>query len=253
MCEYISTTGKILDSYVAAQPLERIKRFRNELRELNKRWENCFVPEREGLVESYQKGRFEIVIYGEFLGTSDQRGWAVRIEKAGLEAVLRPAILQNDKTLQECGGRRYENLVVLVDAINQVQSVKIGTIPVTARLYFVNDQLLGTRECLLYRVESGSVRYKFLEFSPEGEVKEVITSSALARQAGGQMVKGRSQVVNHVPDNERQAVWDWLDRFDNDRVNALVEIHENFVKSSLAKRLDGRIKLSNIMIGPLNF
>jgi hypothetical protein len=38
---------------------QKIERFRRGVRELNECWENRFVPERENLVESYLKGRFE--------------------------------------------------------------------------------------------------------------------------------------------------------------------------------------------------
>jgi hypothetical protein len=233
------STPEILDRYVLAQPLERIECFRDTLRQIDQRWENRFILERESLVEAYQEGRFEIMLYGKLLGTGNQTGWALRIEKAGLKGKARSTILENDKALHERDGRRYDKLVMLINSIQQMQVIEPRTLPVTARLYFVNDQFFSTGESLLYRVESGFVRYKFLEFSPKGKVKEVVVASALARQAGRKMVEGGPQIVDSIPDDEGNVIWDWLDRIENSGVDRLplIVLHENFVESPFTKRL----------------
>ena len=51
-----------------SQASEKLDRFSRGIGELNQRWQDRFIPERENLCEAYIKGRFEIALHGYVTG-----------------------------------------------------------------------------------------------------------------------------------------------------------------------------------------
>jgi hypothetical protein len=231
------------------QRSQKLDRFARGIRELNERWKNRFVPERESLVEAYLKGRFEIALYGNFSGTAEKRGWLLRIKCAPHEFVA-ASINQEHKASENCAMRRYDQLVVLVDPIKQVQAIETH-LPVLVRLDFINNHFPRAGNGELYRVYSGG-GYKVFPFLVEREHKIRLPQSALSRLCEG-VIESTFQVVDGVPNNERQAVWDWLSgRHDRDVDSVVLRVNVNSVEARGAKFGDCGLQLIDVAVGPLN-
>src|SRR5712691_6165036 len=125
----------ILDEAVLKAVAERIAPLGNErkqkldsfargLRELNERWDNRFLPEGEDLREAYVKGRFEIAIHGYVASPLVERHWLLRIKPTVHELDARFAVDDQIDLTNGSALRRYDQLVVLVDTVKEMQVVE---------------------------------------------------------------------------------------------------------------------------------
>jgi hypothetical protein len=96
---------------------EKLNRFARGLRELNERWDNRFLPERENLCEAYIKGRFEVAINGCLTGTVVERHWLLRIKPTVPELDARLPIDNQINLAHGSALRSYDQLIVLVDTV----------------------------------------------------------------------------------------------------------------------------------------
>lgn len=207
-------TEEDLGFIIQDESFEGIERLRDDLRRINERWNNRFIPEHADLAKAYVHGDFAIVLIckaGWSIVDADQRDRFVCV-------VLDPCARQRvanlgnfdvgDDLCHRDGGQDEVVLVVVVRPADAPER----RIPVKARFYLIEDELLnvGVGEGLLYRVErrSGGL-YKVFPFFAEREVN----SFAATNDLRGRVIKGGSKVVYRISDNERDSLGDrfeWL-------------------------------------------
>ena len=142
---------------------KKLDNFRDALGELQKRWDNQFIPEDGGFPEKYLQRRFIIVLDGYVFDPRANRNnrFLLRIEPDALGGEKGFSGLISDNQLSGKDSRRsYDELVMFVSPVKQMKGIQVVPVPVLARLDFVDDQPLRAGEGLLYRAESGYVRYR---------------------------------------------------------------------------------------------
>jgi hypothetical protein len=69
------------------------------------------------------------------------------------------------------------------------------------------------------------------------------------------MIKGRSEIMNDITEDERNIFWKWFNGFyDNSTGSApFISLHHNFVECITGVFRDTRIKVLDVAVGPFNF
>ena len=237
-----------------AERNEKLNRFSNALGKLHERWDNRFLPERDVLTKSYFKGRFEIVLNGDFtIGHREKVGWLLRIKHAVLESAAAPSASADDQLTNKNAGQCYDQIVVLVDPVQAMEGIKVTPVPVRVWLYRIDNEFFGTGQSQFYRVEFGAVRYKVFPFFMEGK-KQVPPFPATDAGCGGcQMVERGAEIVHSVTNDKSKNIWDWLSWHDANPLNPLVRLHVNCVRSAFGEGGKFGLKFVNTTFGARNF
>jgi hypothetical protein len=67
------------------------------------------------------------------------------------------------------------------------------------------------------------------------------------------MIEGGPKIVRGIPDNEGQAVWDWLGWNNDHGLHPPLRVQVNRVESTLSEGREFGLKFTNVAIGPLDF
>lgn len=241
-----------------ADDLERVEKldhFRHALGELQQRWDNAFVPERENLVEAYRQGRFKIVLQGYVLGSGIKRRWLLSAEFAPFETEMQTALGSKHQLSEDRPGRRHDQLVVLVDPVDSMKPIEV-MVAALVRLHFIEDKVFRAGESGLYRVDTPPGGYVFWPIL--GERKQTVGIRQCLHVDGFDglgidVVQRRFEVVEGIADDERQAVWDWVFGLKNDGGRPpKLTVKPYRVEVSNVDGGQFGIEFVNVAIGPLN-
>lgn len=250
-----------LDLPTCDESLEGVERFRHELADLRKRWDNAFVPERSVLWEAYLDGRCEILIYGECGDWVADYGrdvmWAVRIAASEVvldeDSRLSPSVYVAD-IRDDDGGNDRTMFVVIAKSVKTPQRF----IRSVFRPYLFEKKFRGTGEGLLYsrQIRTG---FEVFPFFSHGEVwHSVWLSRSGSHNACAQMIQCAPEVMDSVSHDQCKALGDRLTRAIYGGESGWLEIGRDNVSLDLdrvelpRKRIGECFKLINVAIGPLN-
>lgn len=196
------------------QCFELIESVGHDASDIRQRWSDRVVLERSSVSKLYLNNRVEILLYGEWLVGDDKVDWVCRI---------RPdyRVLNGDPgkvgvhpgDLGHCNGGQNE--VVLVVVVEGVEGPK-GLVMSIGRPYFVKKKVDRPWECSLYRVEVlngiSFGGYKFISILPHGEMSLALPSCGTS-DAGREVIESPPQIVDSIPDYERDELVNRLSGF----------------------------------------
>jgi hypothetical protein len=238
---------------LGSQSGKRFDDFAHTLRQINERWDNRFIPERESLAKAYQDGRFEIVLHLKLGGVvpSEDLCCLLHIEKDVSPPKNSVFVRENDQASDGSSVRRYDQLVMLVDPVQSMETIEAAC-PALIGLHFIENKPCRTGDGLLYRVESGGLRYVTWPVFAEGK-HSVIHRQRIAYDGSKGMVESRLEVVNYIPDDQRQRVWEWLDgAYEKFGSPLRIRIRPDVIELFGLVGCDDGIELIDMAIGPLN-
>lgn len=205
------------------QVLERVNRFRDDLSDLNKRWQNRLILEGRSLAEAYVNRHCGVVLYGDVpQKTSDcvECLWACSISRMQIIAEAWSTRHGNVDAgyVGDCDGRNKEVMFIVVVEIVEPPKVLVRSV---LRPYLFEKRFLSSRDGFLYQRKDRSG----FEVFPFGMNGEVFFSPMLDAPANPcrQMVERGTQIMGRVSDYQRQQFGDWLQR-------AVVNIQPGFLK-----------------------
>ena len=184
-----------------AEALKRIDRLTCEFRELVKRFEDGFVIERCSWSEAYANARISLVLYFKLPG----------LFQLSATATARGANPLIGDRLAALVFKNYTESVGLMDRGQDqsmlVETVQLGKLPEhkltsMVRLYLIDDKVREVGVGSHYRSIMAVLRYYVVPRSAHGE-RHGFNSG----HADGDIVEGGPQVVDDVPNDERQCGW----------------------------------------------
>ena len=229
---------------------ERLDHFRDTLRLIEQRSQNRFRPEREVLPKAYLDGRFRIVLKVKLPGGAADECVLIQVESDLGGCDPAPASVGQFQMVNDAYVRRYDQLVVLVDSVEEVERVEVAA-PSVVRLHLIEDEPLCTGESDLYRIDAGLGLYLSLPLMEwEHQVPFWQRQPDCLRE---KMIERRAQVVRHIADDQADLIWKWFGDV-NPAVGDIglrIVVKPQFVEV-VGVGLDDRPQLINVAIGPLN-
>ena len=234
--------------------LECLDYARDELRELMQRWDDRLTAQGLSLVKAYVKGRCSVALYLD-IGTGSERAYVNYSATTDDESTARERYTADPRIdVSECGNGRYRyQQSVLIRNVETVKCVD-GVIPSFVRLYGIDDQIDDVGPGDLYLSAIYGV-HKFLPRISKRKVRPSIRGSSGERyDLASQEIESRTQIVDRVPDNERNFAWHGLGLLELDNVLARVEIFLNAETAEVRIQEIGEhpIKLVDMLIGPFD-
>jgi hypothetical protein len=230
------------------ESLEAFDRLKGEFAELVERFNDGFTLERCSWSEAYAQGRASLVVYfnwpEERLG--GRKPLADREPRIGeaLSALIFNAYSESMGLVD-----RRQNQAMLVDTI------KLGKFPQQkltslVRLYLVKDERREVGEGLLYRSVMCGLRYYVVPRSADWQGHPVH-----AGNSDHDVVERGSQVMNGIPDDQRNAGWKLCYADDLDALLSGLEIVLDS-QSCEVRIQKGSVlidKFVDVALGPLGF
>lgn len=238
----------------ADQALERVDRFRDDLRNLRQRWDNRLVLKRSSWPEAYLDGRLEIALYGNWPGGADKKLWLGCVSPDSRVSHHVSPDHQGDVHTHECDiGDEQVMLVVIVEIVESPKRFVRSVL----RPYLIKDEVLSSGQGLLYEVQDGR-GYKVL---PRWVDREMLFgfSPNSSHNACAQVVEGGPEIVGSVSYRERQRLRDWLCGAVNEPEGAglvmgpgpHIRLHSQSVEI-VSQGTCHADKFVNVAVGPLN-
>ena len=242
---------------IVDQSFELIDRVGHDSRDLRKRWDNRLVLKGRSTAEAYVNGDCGVVVYGDWGdGIEDYQDvqWACSITSADVVDHLKPCISGIDPCNFGDGNGRDEQImfVVVVEVIEPPQRLVRSVL----RPYLFKKRFLSAGDGFLYqRQRRGG--FEVLPFGMNGEMllHTWPNGSAYPRR---QMIKGGAQIMDGIPDDQREKFWDRLHRAIVGGKSPLVEIgkegvvvRSDFVEIA-GKGLGDGAQLIDVAVGPFN-
>ena len=111
----------------------------------------------------------------------------------------------------DCDGGQNE--VVLVDVVQIGNGIKVR-VPTWIRFYLIPNECGNAWNGFLYRSVSPA-GFLILPLSPEWKINSPVSLNAgpFLHNGGGPVIQRRSEIMERIPDNEREDIRDWLKRF----------------------------------------
>lgn len=246
-----SFAGVWIGDLPKAEQLKRRNRLKNQLREMGQRFENRLVFERCSAAKLYISGRFSLLVYLDLAVASDE-ALDSSLQNRRVSDLENIAVLIFDLEVHEAGDiDRRDDELVLVDVVQfpQFPDLKLAS---RVRLYFVENELGEIGQGLLYRSIGGRFKFHVVPFFTSRETQPIYVD---ARNINDDVVECRPQVMNCIPDNERDLGWKRGGRVDLERISAGITIFlgDQFAEVRLQEGRDYVHKLMDVAVGPMNF
>ena len=189
----------------------------DEFGNLRKRWNDRIVLERSSLAELYLNGRIEIVIYGKWGIGPNQSDWfcCVAADVPANNSVCADDAVEVVNASDVNSGNEQVVFVVVVEGVKSPQQIASSI----CRPYLIENKFRGAGEGLLYRLEGLVSAAHFIprlgyEVLPHFTHRVMDFSAGIAGSgdAGGQMVKSCSQIVDSISNCQRKNFCNWLSR-----------------------------------------
>ena len=226
---------------------------RNELRELEERWDNRLTFENLSFVEKYRVGRLSVALYLNISGhTCKVQYSALANHQSAVGKSHRPDF--GVDVCQSSDGNRRNQQPVLVDYVETVQSTE-GAIPsVVIGFYDIKQDGddVGTRNLYFSPVNSC---FKFLPCISEGEIRVTRWRSTRHRNdLTSHEIQGRAQVMDHVTDNQGNFTGKRLGHFELNEATAriLLFLDVKTAKVSFDECGEYPIELVDMLFGPFD-
>lgn len=240
------------------QNFERIKRFRNQIGNLNERWNNRLSLKGRSLAEAYVNGYCGIVLYCDGLvgsaGESSDPVWACSVvaEQVSSGGISGPIYIDASNVGNGDGRDQEVVFVVVVEVIEPPKRFVKSIL----RPYLVEKRLLSTRDGALYQVQDRG-GFEIFPFGMNGEMflRAGFNSPA---NSGCDVIERGSEVVNCIPDHDRQNFRNWFQRLVVDINSGFLRVGKDraFVaRDDIEVAREGfgqRPQLINVAIGPFN-
>jgi hypothetical protein len=229
---------------------KRCDRFRGRLRELKQRWDNRLILEREPWGEAYLAGRLSVVCYLQAIGrldgevcTSAQHGNA-DIAK-GVLALVYGA---NANHAPNVNDGNEESVLVEVVKLRDFPKMEV---PSFVRLYRVHDEVGKIGEGFLYASQGPGVGYKLVPFFAYRERDPIIV---LPNGVEGNVVEGRSEVVDNISDDKWNLGWKRAERGYLQKMLPWfsLTVHPDCAEFRIEKCVKDRLQIIDVAIGPLD-
>lgn len=224
----------------------------DNLRNLWERWENRPTLENVSFVEKYSEGRFSVILHFEFLGTRYQV--SARSRSHGKTAIDQTVgsdssiyMIQSDDRNQ-----RYQQ-PVLVHNVELIQCDK-GIIPSRIRLDGIVDQIKNVFPNKLYFSTLENI-FKFVPVFGDGEIK--VMRGFLSGHRNNfkcNMVKGGTEIVNGVSDEQRDPARDRNDHLKLEQIISGIQVFldAKLVKIAMTEFFKKNAQLLDVLIGPFD-
>lgn len=242
----------------ADKALDRVERFRDDLRDLNERWDNRLVLERCSLAELYFNGRLEVVLHSNWGCGSSNYHWACRIAADIAIPRYDPADL-GVQIFDREDADNWNEVVMFGVIVQRGEGPKV-LVRSVFRPYLLQKKFFESWEGLLYRRETGIgwevFPWRGRKFDRFFRIK--IGNSGMDDTVRN-IIQCGSEIAESVTDDIRQRFWNWLFGPVGQRViSGRIEINDRtsrFVNNLVEGAVEGARHLPqpiNIAVGPLN-
>jgi len=229
------------------ESLEALDCLKGEFSELIERFKNRVTLERCSWSEAYAQGRISLVVY--FNWPTERLGARKSIAGRKPDVGALSALIFHFHAKSMGLGDRRKDQAVLVDTI------KLGKFPEVeltsvVRLYLVNNERCEIGEGQLYRSVMLGLRYYVVPRFANWQGHLVI-----AGNRDHDVVECGSQIMNGVPDDQRDAGWELCNADDLDTLLSGLEIVLDH-RSCEVRLQKGSVlaeKLTDVVLGPLGF
>lgn len=234
---------------------KRIDDTKHQLRQVQERWDNRLILERESLFEAYLDGRICIGLVVKMGGGAFLDGASVTEDTNPMRGERASGILiyEFDSGLKRVT-TKYDRSM-LVEVIEFIECPK-GKISSLVRLYRIDNKLAKVGTDLLFKSEIDGL-YKFFPRFMHGEVgvSTIGISSHVADNFGHRVVKRASEVVNSVTDDNAKPVDGECaggPEIKAEIASLRISIDEMSVTFRPQKALNPGLRVTDVLIGPLN-
>jgi hypothetical protein len=229
------------------ESLEAFDRLKGEFSELVERFKNRVTLERCSWSEAYAQGRLSLVVY--FSWPTERLGARKSIAGSNPNVGALSALIFHFHPESMGFGDRRKDQAMLVDTI------KLGKFPEVkstsmVRLYLVKNELCKTGEGRLYRSVMCGLQYYIVPRFADGQGDPVH-----AGNSDDDVVERGSQIMDSVPDYQRNAGWELCNADDLDTLCSGLEIVLDH-RSCEVRLQKGAVlaeKLADVVLGPLSF
>ena len=232
-----------------AERLKRLDRLQREFRELNQRWDNRLVLERCSFAEEYSRGRLSLAVYLKRIRRSNggENAFAYDTECQIFEDVVVLHFFRVDSSnALICENWNQQPVFVEIVQVPHGPKTNVASF---VRLYLVRDERRDVWGGLLYTsVLNGG--YKFLPRFCHRESDFAIRS---ADNFYRHVVKGGSEIVDRVSDNEGGIFWRHAPDEAQDVVSGIrLSIDQQTAEVSVKEGFENLLEVLDVVIGPLN-
>lgn len=231
---------------------EKLDRLGDGLRRINERWNNRIVFKDLIFSEDYLKLRFAVVVDLNLRPVPHQshRACAAYLYFADHDDA---AVCVSSEHLLEDGGLQNGNdQVVFVEIVQFAGSPK-RFVPSLGRVYLIQDEPLSLWESSRYRhFSEGLFKAIPILVNREGDPLGRFPAGACQHVPG--IIKGATQIMNGVADEQGRIVGDWSGIKAQDVFASFrVLIGNETIKVLRSEPFDKRIEIRDVLLGPFNF
>jgi hypothetical protein len=234
---------------------ERIDDTKHKLRQLQQRWDNRLILEKESFFEAYLDGRLCVGLVVDIGGRAFGNGTSVTEDAntMGREWTCGVLLYKFNPGLKRVTGE--DDGSMLIDVVQSVECPK-GKVPSLVRLYRIDDKLAKVGADLLFKSAIDGL-YKFFPRFMHGEVD--LTSTGVATQVADDLsygvVERAPEIVNGITDDHTKPVDSecaWGPKIKAQITRFRVFIDERSVTLVHQEAIDPSLRISDVLIGPFN-